>query len=327
MKKRRLVCAVLSVLMLAPVLAGCSGGKEKVVIYTSMEDYRNEELDKQLKEKFPDYDIAVQYLATGNNAAKIKSEGTKTEADIVLGLETASYLPIAGNFAKLDGFTKNEYLDEYVMDDDRCFIWEKFEGAFIINTEVFAEKNLEEPKTYADLLKPEYKDLIVMPDPKVSGTGYMFLNTWVNTMGKDEAFAYVDKLQENIKDFTKSGSEPIKRLNMKEAAIGIGMIFQAVEQINSGMPLKIIVPEDGAPYNTTIYGIIKGKEERESVKKVFEFINTEFMQYDKQNYAPGKILKEQPVKIQNYPADIKSADMSTISDADFKQELLAMWKY
>ncbi|MGI5857649.1 MAG: extracellular solute-binding protein, partial [Candidatus Merdivicinus sp.] len=282
---KRVFVFVLALAALVTLFGGCAGkDSDTVVIYSSMEDYRNEELAKQLKEKFPDIDSKVQQISTGNAAAKIKAEGTKTEADIVLGLETASYLSIADNFASLNGFTPQKYLPEAHIDDDRAFIWEKFEGGFIINTKVLAEKGLEEPKTYEDLLKPEYKGLIVMPDPKTSGTGYMFLNTWVNTMGEDEAFHYVDKLQENIKQFTESGSGPIKALNQGEAAIGLGMLFQAAEQITQGSPLKIVQPEDGCPYNTTIFGIISGKETAENVKKVIEFLNNEFFTYDKTYY-------------------------------------------
>ena len=326
-KYLKLMSIVLTMCLMVPFFSACSGSKDKVVIFSSMEDYRNEELRKQLKEKFPDIETDVQQLATGNNAAKIKAEGTSTEASIVLGLETASYLPIADNFASLSGFEKNEYIDGMSLDDDRCFIWEKFEGAFIVNTQVLQDKGLPEPTCYEDLLKPEYKGLIAMPNPKTSGTGYMFLNNWYNIMGEDEAFAYVDKLQENVKQFTESGSGPIKLLNQGEVAIGLGMVFQAVEQINSGMPLKIIIPEEGAPYNTTIYGIIKGKETNENVQKVFDFLNTEFFQYDKENFAPGKIVNNQQVKLENYPSDIQSADVSTISDSELKQRLVEKWKY
>ena len=34
-----------------------------------MEDYRSIELEKQLKEKFPDLKVTVQQIATGNSAA------------------------------------------------------------------------------------------------------------------------------------------------------------------------------------------------------------------------------------------------------------------
>ena len=319
---------VLAVCLMVPFFTSCSGSKDKVVIFSSMEDYRNEYLREQLKEKFPDIETEVQQLATGNHAAKIKAEGADTEASISIALETASYLPIADNFASLTGlFEKNDYIEGVELDDDRCFTWDKFESAFIVNTEVLAEKGLPEPKNYEDLLKPEYKGLIAMPNPKTSGTGYMFLNNWYNIMGEDEAFSYVDKLQENVKQFTESGSGPIKLLNQGEIAIGLGMVFQASEQINQGMPLKIIIPEEGAPYNTTIIGIIKGKETNENVKTIFNYLNTEFFKYDKENFIPGKIVKDQQVKLENYPTDIKLADVSTIFDADLKQRLTEKWKY
>lgn len=320
-------CILAAALLLMPVLAGCSSEKEKVVIFSSMEDYRNEELEKQLKEKFPDFKVVVQQLATGDNAAKIKAEGTKTEADIVLGLETASFAEIADNFASLSEFSTEQFLEGVNGADDRYFVWEKADGAFIVNTQVLQEKNLPVPQNYEDLLKPVYKNLIVMPSPKTSNTGYMFVNTWYNTMGKEKALDYVDKLQGNIKDFTKSGSGPVKMLISGEAAIGLGMVFQAAAQITEGSPLQIVQPEEGCPYNTTSFGIIKGRDEKENVTKVFNFLNEEFIRYDKEYFCPGLLLKDQENHLENYPTDIHAADMSTIGDADLKQELLKAWKY
>ena len=40
-----------------------------------MEEERNQELIKQVKEEFPDVNVTVQHMATGNSAAKIKNEG------------------------------------------------------------------------------------------------------------------------------------------------------------------------------------------------------------------------------------------------------------
>ncbi len=86
------LCMILVGLMGATAFVGCGNQAEadnEVVIFSSMEDYRNEALEEQLEEKLPNVDVVVQQYSTGNNAAKIKAEGTDTEADIVLGLETA----------------------------------------------------------------------------------------------------------------------------------------------------------------------------------------------------------------------------------------------
>ena len=57
-------------------------------------------------------------------------------------------------------------------------------------TRILDKYGLETPKTYEDLLKPEYKDLIAMPDPKTSGTGYAFFLNAVNIMGEEKAIQY-----------------------------------------------------------------------------------------------------------------------------------------
>ena len=82
--------------------------------------------------------------------------------------------------------------------------------------------------------------MISMPNPKSSGTGYMFCKALVNEWGEEKALEYFDKLSENILSYTSSGSGPINALIMKEAAIGLGMTPQAVAKINEGQAqLKI----------------------------------------------------------------------------------------
>ena len=76
---------------------------------------------------------------------------------------------------------------------------------FGYNTELLAKKKLPEPKCWADLLKPEYKDEIQMANPNSSGTAYTMLATIVQMMGEDEGFDYLKALHKNVNQYTKSG--------------------------------------------------------------------------------------------------------------------------
>ena len=60
-----------------------------IIVYSSLEQFRGEELQKQLNQKFPDYDIKVMYVSTGKAAAKISVEKQQSDADIIVGLETS----------------------------------------------------------------------------------------------------------------------------------------------------------------------------------------------------------------------------------------------
>lgn len=320
---KKYICLIFLFILL--ITTGCSKKTGRVVIYTSMEENRNKALKEQLAEKFPDKDIVVQYLSTGNSAAKIKNEGTNVEADIVLDLETAHMVDLEENFADLSSFDTSIYLDG-VNKSNRYLTWTKYTMALVIDKNYFDKHNLSVPKTYDDLLKSEYKNLIAIPDPKTSGTGYAFYLNAVNIMGEDKAIEYFKKLKNNLREFTTSGSGPTNLLKQGEIAIAMGMTSQGVEAINEGYNFKIISLKTGAPYNTTSFGIIKGRENKENVREVFEWLMNDFGKYDKEYFLPDKILKNQEVKVKNYPTNLKDAKMDGIDSVSVKQDLISKWE-
>lgn len=322
MKNKNILLTIF--IMLIVFITGCSQEKESVVIYTCMEDNRNQILKEKIEEKFSDIDIKVQSIPTGNSAAKIKNEGEKIEADIILDLETAYMANLEDYFADLSEFDSSMYL-EGVNKSDKYFTWVKYTMNLIIDKKYFKEKKLSIPKTYDDLLKKEYKNLIAMPDPKTSGTGYAFFLNVVNIKGEKEAVKYFKKLKNNLREFTVSGSGPTNLLKQGEIAIALGMTSQGVEAINEGYDFEIIELETGSPYNTTSIGIIKGRENNKNVEKVFNWLIGDFGKFDKENYMPDKILKDQESKVENYPKNLTDADMENIDDVNTKEKLIEVW--
>lgn len=69
-------------------LSGCSAENENtVVIYSCGEGELNEYILGEMHKDLPEYDIRLHYVSTGNCAARLQTEGTESEADIVFGLE------------------------------------------------------------------------------------------------------------------------------------------------------------------------------------------------------------------------------------------------
>ena len=324
---KRIVCFVLLICMTATLFSGCGNSKERILIYSAGEDYKIAYMQDRLNEQFPDYDITIEYMSTGNMAAKVLTEGSQTECDIVHDMEYGymAQLDKEGVFADLSSYDTSIYTED-VIQSSNYLVECRVGGAIIVNTEVLKKKGLAKPTSYEDLLKPEYKGLISMPNPKSSGTGYIFYKGLVNAWGEEAALAYFKKLTPNVLQYTSSGSGPVNALVQGEVAIGLGMTSQAVTQINEGAPLEILFFEEGSPY--TIYGqsIIKGKEERESVKEVFDFmINT--LNYESvEKFYPEKIYKDKDFKVENYPENIKYSDMSN-NGVEEKERLLEKWVY
>ena len=325
LKKISLLLALVMVLSLA--LTGCGSSKERILIYTSVEDYVVEDMNARLSETFPDYDITVEYVSTGSHAAKLLTEGTNTECDITYDLEYAylEQLAQAGVLADLSAYDRSIYMDDTVA-SNYYLVQCRVGGAIILNTEVLQEKNLPEPTSYADLLKSEYKGLISMANPKSSGTGYMFYKSLVNAWGRDKAVQYFNDLTPNVLQYTSSGSGPVNALLQKEVAIGFGMTSHAVTQINQGAKLKIVYFEEGSPY--TMYGqsIIAGKEQRQSVKEVFDFLVNTYSYELNEKFFPEQMFKDVTYSVENYPENIVYSDMSN-NTIEEKEQLLGLWSH
>lgn len=325
---RRGLAVLLAVLLCCcGLLTGCGRQKERVLIYTSAEDYRVEYMRRRLEEEFPQYDIVIEYMTTGNHAAKLLAEGTDTECDITYDLEYTylETLAQAGVLADLSDYDFSVFCDDvnvsaYYMAEYRNG------GAIVINPAVLDRRGLEKPTCYDDLLKPEYQGLISMPNPASSGTGYMFLLAMVNARGEEAAFAYFDALAENVLQFTSSGSGPVNALIQEEAAIGLSITGTAVTAINDGAELEILFFDEGSPYALYGMGIIAGKEERTAVREVYDFLYGTYGYENCANFFPEPIYKNAVFTIEHYPTDITYCDMSG-NTAQQKAYLLSKWKY
>ena len=344
MKKLKALGLLLVAAALVVATTACGGGKSqdtetgsgnasggnaadnKVVIYSGAEEYRNEYFLKRLNEEFPDYDISIEYMPTGNLAAKLAAEGTDTDMDIFYDLDFSYAGLVEQYLADVSEYDQSIFVDDCKVESGKYIAATRNGGAIIINPDVLAEKGLAEPTSYEDLLKPEYKGLISMPDPKSSGTGYMFVKSLVNAWGEDEAFEYFGKLAENILQFTSSGSGPVNAPVQKEAAIGLGMTAQAVTAINEGANLKILFFEEGSPYSLYGYAMPEGKQNRPAVKAVFDFFYNTLVKEDKELYYPEQVFVDQTNNIENYPTNIKYADMHG-NTTDEKTRLLEKWEY
>lgn len=338
--KRRILSAVMAAVMCCGLFSGCtnggklnsgesggSGKKKAISVYSTGEDYRNETARKMLTDHFPEYDITLTDIGTGTLAAKLAAEGKDSDIDIIMELETSYLVKCRDSLATLDGVDFSGFIEEFVPADRKYSPWLMNSAGIIINRKVLEDKGAAVPTSYDDLLKPEYKGLVSMPSPKSSGTGYMFLLNLVNERGEDAAFEYFDKLAENMSGagFTTSGSGPVKALIQGEAGVGLGITYQAVNEINNGAELEVIYFKEGAPYNTYSAAVIAGRETDEDVMKVFNYIINEVSREDKRLYIPEKVFKEQESAMKNFPENITYGNMTGIDDVETKERLLDKW--
>lgn len=325
--KTTLIALVCLILVFAIGCSKSNGADNKVVIYTSSDENEITIIREMLDQKFPDYEINLEYLSTGNHAAKLKAEGINSECDISYDLEYG-YMELLDKqniFASLSEYDFSKYIDDLVVSDTYVPTL-RYGGAIILHTKMLEEQGLALPTSYKDLLKPEYKNYISMPNPKASGTGYMFYKSLVNAWGEEETLQYFDQLAGNILQFTSSGSGPVNSLVQEEVAIALGMTSHAALKKSDGYPIEIRIFSEGSPFLACGAAIIKGKENRKAVQEVFTYFYEVITPVICTTLYPEQIYKDVIAQMENYPTDITYADMRNNTPTE-KERLLELWKY
>ena len=327
--------ALLMVLCCSLVFLSSAFAADRVVIYTAAEDERIAYLQEELNKQFPDVEIVIQSLGTGQLLSKLQAEGKNTDCDIFYDLEVVNAEIILNAdpelFVDLSDYDFSIYdasVTGYTDRHHKYAVNGKTYGAFLVNTRVLEENSLAIPETYEDMLKPEYAELISMPSPKSSGTGYSYYNGMVTVLGLDEGLAYFEELNPNIKEYTTSGSAPAKAAVRGDVAIAYGLLWQCVNYANENEGMTVVVPEKGLAYDLFTMGMISGHDEKPAVKEVFTYLYNELNKPQCAKFNPDIIYVDMPAaEIPNYPTGFGEITMEGMFDFEYKQDLLDQWEY
>ncbi len=145
---------------------------------------------------------------------------------------------------------------------------------YSFNTQQLARRNLPEPKCWADLAKPEYRDEVQVADPNSSGTAYTKVATLVQLMGEAKAFEFMRAMHRNVNQYTKSGAAPARAAATGETLIGITFLHDGVSQAVGGAPLKIVPPCEGTGYEIGSMSIIRGAKNMANAKRFYDWALT-----------------------------------------------------
>jgi iron(III) transport system substrate-binding protein len=148
-----------------------------------------------------------------------------------------------------------------------------FVGAlgFGYNTELLAKKKLPEPKCWADLAKPAYRDEIQIANPNASGTAYMTIATFVQIFGEDRAFELLKGMHRNTNNYPRAGAGAIRAVGRGETTIGVTFLDDGMVDIANGFPVKLVAPCEGTGYQVGSMSIVKGARNLDNAKRFYDW--------------------------------------------------------
>ncbi len=246
--------------------SGPAGSAEKatsgeITVYTALEDDQIAKYLPLFNQKYPNIKVNTVRDSTGIVTAKLLAEKANPQADVVWGLAATSLL-IADKEGMLEPYAPEgvDKIRASFKDAKNPPHWvgiDTWFSAFCVNTKELAAKKLPMPTSWDDLLKPEYRGLIVMPNPNSSGTGYLSVSAILQLKGEAEGWKYLDKLNENMAVYTHSGSKPCKMAGAGETVIGISFDYRAVQQKAGGQPIEAVFPTEGSGWETEANALVK----------------------------------------------------------------------
>lgn len=263
------LCAV--ALGTAPALAQ----KQTVVVYTAIENEQIADYMKSLNKTLPNLDVKMLRLSTGDISARFMAEKDNMQADAIWGVGATNIL-IFKNAGLLEPYAPKglEKIQGLFRDKANPPSWigiDIYMSAFCVNTEVAKKNNLPMPTSWADLTKPVYKGQIVMPNPASSGTGYLSVASILQRMGEAEGWKYLDALDKNIAEYTKSGSKPCKDAAAGERGIGVSFEYVALEMKKKGSPVEMVLPKEGSGYEMEANALTKKGAKNPAAKQFLDW--------------------------------------------------------
>src|SRR4051812_5727851 len=268
---------IVPALALAAPLAAAAQGQ--VVVYCTV----NEDWCRPMVaafEKATGIKVLMSRKSSGETYAQIKAEAANPRGDIWWGGTGDPHLQAAE-----EGLTES-YKSPRLPDlqDWAVRQWEQSKGrtvgvyagalGYTYNEPQLKKKNIPEPKCWADLVKPQFRDEVQVANPNSSGTSYTMLATLVQIMGEDKAFDYLKALHRNVNQYTKSGAAPARAAATGETMVGIVFQHDALYQVIGGAPLKIVSPCEGTGYEIGSMSIIKGAKNMANAKKWYDWALT-----------------------------------------------------
>ena len=319
----------LALFALGMTTASLAFGQQSVAAYTTLEEPHA----KQLFERFEkDTGIKVnwQRLAGGEVESRLEAEKANPQASIWVGGVGLNHMS-----AKAKGLTapyKSRAADNtpaQYRDKDNFWIG-LYVGplAFITNEKVAKEQGLTPPKSWADLLKPEYKNKVRVANPTTSGTAYNVITTmrYVFKGDEEKTFDYLRKMDASINQYTKSGAAGNKSVAIGEIPVAIGYAHDMVKLKVEGAPVVITVPSEGTGYEVASMSLVKGGKDAVNAKKLYDWVLTKPAQdlIGSWYVVPlSKLAEKNPVAFSL--EDVKTVNQDLQWDAENKPRLLERW--
>ncbi|MBN8487678.1 MAG: putative 2-aminoethylphosphonate ABC transporter substrate-binding protein [Burkholderiales bacterium] len=275
MKRHTLLSAALATALIAVCALPAHAQKTVLNVYTALETDQLKAYQEAFNKRHPDVEIKWTRDSTGIITAKLLAEKAKPGADMILGVAASSMVV----------FDREGMLQPYAPANLQAInprfraagsnpAWvgmDVWGAAICYNVAEAVKQGLPRIRSWNDLLRPEFKGKIVMPNPNSSGTGFLDVTAWLQIFGEKKGWDYMDQLHQNVAVYTHSGSKPCVMAGAGEFPVGISFEYRANTVKEKGAPIDVIFPEEGLGWDVEAFAIVKGTAKLDAARKLADW--------------------------------------------------------
>jgi iron(III) transport system substrate-binding protein len=297
---------------LAVALSGAAQGQEgKIFLYTSQPDKDAAQTVAAFRAAYPKVTVDVYRSGTTEVMSKLAAEISAGDprADVLLIADAVSMEALKAKGvlqpypdAKVEGLRPGSF------DPDKTYF-----GSKIITTGIaYNTEGGLKPTSWADLMKPEFKDKITMPSPLYSGAAAILLGAMSER--PDLGWKFFESLRANNAAAERGNGAVLKSVAGGEKPVGILVDFMAYNAKQKGSPIDFVFPKEGVPAVTEPVAIVKATKNLPAAKAFVDFILSDAGQKLalSQGYVPTNPLIGKPdwlpaeAEINLMPMDLES---------------------
>lgn len=307
-------------------------GAEELTVYSAHAKEHFAELIAAFQASEPDLKINQILESTGPVTARLLAEAENPRADVILGLSATALVMLKekGLLAPYAPAGLDEIKPMFRDPSDPPY-WvgsDAWASALCYNTVEGEADSVPEPTGWKDLIRPEYKGHVIMPNPNSSAAGLLAVVAWMQLFGEESAWEYMDALHENIAQYVHSGSKPCRMAATGETVVGISYPVPGVKAISDGAPLTVVIPSEGIGSDIEGVAIVAGTKNLDAAQRLADFAaSEEGARIDNKYYAlVGRKGISEPVP--NYPEGEEEAliEINYNWVAANRDRILAEWQ-
>lgn len=289
-------CSILFFLLTTPYLCAPASAADKIILLSP----HWEGIRKEYREAFRTWhkakygtEVDLDFLIMGGTSEIMKFIGDQfgknsngIGVDVFWGGGIAPYMTLAKQGLLEPYKVPDEILSKIpkdyggmpMYDAEHLWYGSAMSGFGIIyNREVLRVMNMPEPKTWADLARPEFFTWVGSGDPRHSGSIHMMYEIILQAYGWDKGWDIIKRMGANIRNFPRGGGQTSKDVALGETAVGLSIDLYALTQIAQSRTDKLafVLPEGQTIINSDPIAILKGAPHKELAQHLVDFVLSE----------------------------------------------------